>query len=223
KYTSPTPFLSQTAHTVLITFTDALGTQQTQSVGFTVLPYFYLPASASVPAASIDTAQPGFRIRTWQSAGGQPNRLYWTDEQLLGINGTNWIDYPSVGVILTPEGDISDNSAIDFSNGSGSNGQFPFDRDFGVIGIPSTLLANDDNSALSASAYLYFPTPGTYVMGGNSDDGLRVTFAKNSKDLLGTQVPGLFADVGRGIGADQNVGALIVTNAGYYGFRLLWE
>jgi hypothetical protein len=50
-----------------------------------------------------------------------------------------------------------------------------------------------------------------------------LTFAKNSHDLLGTRVRGLFADVGRGIGTLQNVGALIVTNAGYYGFRLLWE
>jgi len=62
-----------------------------------------------------------------------------------------------------------------------------------------------------------------YVMGGNSDDSLRVTYAKNSADLLGAQVQGLFADVGRGIGNDQNVGVLIVTNAGYYGFRMLYE
>jgi hypothetical protein len=77
--------------------------------------------------------------------------------------------------------------------------------------------------ALAFTTYLYFPTPGTYVMGFNSDDSSRVTMARNSHDLLGTEIPGLHAEGGRGIGSLQNVGAIIVTNAGYYGFRLLYE
>jgi hypothetical protein len=223
KYVNSGPFLGGSAHAVVITFTDASGTTQTQTVGFTVLPYFYLPASASVPAASIDTTAPGFRVRSWQNSSSEPNRMYWAEEQLLGLHGTNDIDFAAAGIVLTPEGDIAWNDVIDFGNSSGPSGQFPTDRGWGSLGIPALNQANDNNSAISIAGYLYFPTAGTYVMGGNSDDGLRVTFAKNSKDLLGTQVPGLLADFGRGIGGDQNIGAIIVTNAGYYGFRMLWE
>jgi hypothetical protein len=63
-------------------------------------------------------------------------------------------------------------------------------------------------------------------MGLNSDDYSRVTYAQNSHDLLGAEVPGLNSDShggGRGIGVDQNVGAIVVTNGGYYGFRMLYE
>jgi hypothetical protein len=222
KYVAPGPFPSGTAHAVAITFTDAAGTTQTQTVGFTVLPYFYLPASAAVPAASIDTAQTGFRVISYQTTASQPNRMYWTDEQLLGLHGTNEIDYAAAGVPLV-NGEIQWADVVDFGNSSTPSGEFPTDRGWGGLGIPALTLPNDNNSSASFMAYLYFPTAGTYVMGGNSDDGLRVTFAQNSHDLLGTQVPGLFADFGRGIGADQNVGAIIVTNAGYYGFRMLWE
>jgi len=120
---------------------------------------------------------------------------------------------------------VSFNDVVDFAN-SGAGGQFPIDNSWGTFGIPGsvdgTLLGNDDNSAVAFTAYLYFPTPGTYIMGGNSDDGFNVTFSKNPQDVLGTSVPGLLADVGRGIGNLQNIGAVVVTNAGYYGFRMLW-
>ena len=219
KYTSPTNFASGSSHTVVLNWSDAGGNTQSQSAAFSTLNYIFLPGADAVPSASIDTTAVGFLVKASQIASGQPNRMYWTDEQLMGLHGTNWIDFSSLS---TTNGEIIYGDVMDFAN-AGAGGQFPNNNDWSTFNIPAAGLANDNNSALSVSTYLYFPTPGTYVIGGNSDDGLRVTFAKNSHDLLGTRVPGLFADVGRGIGALQNIGAVIVTNAGYYGFRLLWE
>lgn len=221
KYAPATP-LPAGSHTLVIGWTDAAGNTLSQTVGLSTTPYTTLPASVAV--ASVDTTKPGFVIRPHQTLQGEPNRMYWADEQLMGLHGTNCIDFtplPAVnGAIPWASG------PVDFDNGS-SAGQFPNNIDWGNFGIPSPAYsaATDPtaNIAAEVTAYLYFPAKGLYVMGGNSDDGLRVTFARNAGDLLGTQVPGLFADVGRGIGNDQNVGALIVTNAGYYGFRMLYE
>jgi len=226
KYVQSTPFPAGSAHSVAITFTDAGGTTQTQTVGFTTLPYFYMPGSAAIPDASIDTTQPGFRVVSYQVGSGEPNRMYWADEELEGVHGTNWIDYAAAGVPLVDGNQIQHNDLIDFGNSAGPSGQFPDDRGWGLLGIPSLSLPNDNNSAAAFMAYLHFPTPGTYVMGFNSDDYARVTYSRNPHDLLGNHLPGLNADShggGRGIGPNQNVGAIIVTNAGYYGFRLLYE
>jgi len=220
KYTSATSFASGTTHAIVLNWTDAAGTTQNIQAGFTAINWVTLPASASVPAASIDTTQPGFLVKPSQIAGGEPNRMYWADEQLMGLHGTNFIDFSTLPT--NPNNEVQLNDVVDYAN-SGAGGQFGINNDWVGLGIPAGTLANDDNSAVAFTAYLFFPAPGVYVMGGNSDDGLRVTFAKNSHDLLGTQVPGLFADVGRGIGNLENIGAVIVTNAGYYGFRMLWE
>jgi hypothetical protein len=162
-------------------------------------------------------------MQSYQLASGEPNRMYWADEELLGLHGTNLI---TCAIEFCPVADITWNDLIDFGNSTGTSGQFPYDRGWGALGIPSLQLPNDDNSAAWFAAYLYFPTAGLYVMGLNSDDYSRVTYAQNSHDLLGTEVPGLNSDShngGRAIGADQNVGAIVVTNAGYYGFRMLYE
>jgi len=219
KFHSPTNLPSGGAHSVIVNWSDAGGNTQSQSAAFSTLNWVTLPAADAVPASSIDLNAPGFLVQAYQTASGQPNRMYWTDEQLMGLHGTNWLDFST---LTTTNGEIVYGDVIDFAN-AGAGGQFPNNNDWTTFNIPGAGLANDDNSSIAVSTYLYFPAPGTYILGGNSDDGLRVTFAKNSHDLLGTRVPGLFADVGRGIGSLQNLGAVIVTNAGYYGFRLLWE
>jgi len=224
KYTPSTAFASGSSHTVSVTYTDTTGTTSTTNVGFTTLLWFVLPASASVPASSIDTNQPGFRWWSYQVPSGEPNQMYWAEEELLGLHGTNLITCAIEPWDCRVEGTWND--LIDFGNSTGTSGQFPYDRGWGGLGIPSLQLPNDDNSAAWFAAYLYFPTPGLYVMGLNSDDYSRVTYAQNSHDLLGTEVPGLNSDShgeGRSISADQNVGAIVVTNAGYYGFRMLYE
>jgi len=64
---------------------------------------------------------------------------------------------------------------------------------------------------------------GAYYLGANSDDGVRLTFYNNSKDVLGTGLaPELSFDGGRGIGANENIGIIYISQPGYYGSRLLW-
>ena len=218
-YNTPTRYASGTPHVIIVNWTDAAGNTLTQQSSFTTAQWTIVPASDAVPAASIDKTVPGFLIQPHQVGGGEPNRMYWADEQLMGLHGTNHIDFST---LLNTNGQVQFSDVIDFAN-TGAGGQFGVDNSWDQLGIPAPDLSNDNNSAIAVTAYLYFPAAGTYVMGGNSDDGLRVTFAKNSHDLLGTPVAGLLFNDGRGVGSLQNLGALIVTNPGYYGFRLLWE
>src|SRR5262249_32256385 len=161
-----------------------------------------------------------FFIKAYQTADGNPNRAYWTDEQLEGLHGTNGIDFSSVAG-ATNGNMVAWSGAIDFANGS-SGGQFGINTPWTTLGIPSVGYPNEDNSSVSASAYLYFPSAGLYNLGVNSDDGFRLTFSKNSHDLLGTEVPNLIFDAGRGIGNNQNIAAINVNQAGYYGVRLMF-
>jgi hypothetical protein len=235
---SATNFAPGSAHTAGISFSDALGTAQTNTIGFTVLlPWTIMPASLAVPASSVDTnsfVNTGTRIQAFQSSVGMSTRNYWADETLMGLHGTNLIDLTSVNGYDPATGEIADEGAgsvifwgIDTTS---TSGEFPpvaspFLRTFSWLGIPGENAATNapnDNIALVFSSYLHFPKAGTYVMGFNSDDGARVTFAKNSHDLLGTEIPGLNFDGGRGIGRDQNVAALIITQPGFYGCRLLY-
>jgi hypothetical protein len=217
KYTSATPFVSGSSHTVVINWTDGAGITQNQLAGFTVVNWLTVPASAAV--TSVDTTQPGFLVAPSQIDGSEPNRLYWAEEQLMGLRGSNHVD---LSIFSTTNNEIEYNDLVDFSHNSA--GQFSFNQDFAAFGLPAADLGpNPNNAAVAIMTYLYFPAPGMYVFGGNSDDGLRLTFAQNSHDVLGTRVPGMFADVGRGISPLQNIGAVVITNAGYYGFRLLYE
>ncbi|MGH7972772.1 MAG: hypothetical protein ACREIC_29000, partial [Limisphaerales bacterium] len=223
-YSGANRFDSASKHTVEVTWETSLG--QVLSVSpapaFTTMSWTVLSAAMAVPESSIDKAQPGFRVVAHQVASGEPNRMYWADEQLMGLHGTNAIDYTT---LQTVNGEIPWTDLIDFGNDSAnpSSGQFGPDRAWSLFGIPGTGLTVDDNAAVAVMTYLYFPQAGTYVMGGNSDDSLRVTVAKNSHDMLGQRVQGLFSDTGRGISSDENVGALIVDTPGYYGFRMLFE
>lgn len=221
-YTGPNRFGSASQHTVAVTWQTALG--QTLSVSpapsFTTMNWTVLSASLAVPASSIDLNQQGFRVVSHQTTQVQPNRMYWADQQLEGLHGTNYIDYAMLNPV---NGEIPWTDLIDFGNSGGASGQFTPDREWSYFGIPGTGLTVDDNAAVAVMTYLYLDKAGTYIMGGNSDDSLRVTVAKNAHDLLGSRVQGLFADTGRGISNDENVGALIVDTPGYYGFRLLFE
>ncbi len=226
-YSSTTQFASGSTHAIVLTWTDATGSTHTQNSGFSVINWVALTAADSVPAASIDKTQPGFLATPSQITASEPNRAYWAQEQLQGLHGPNLIDFTGVpGPGIVTNGDqVSFNDVVDLAN-SGAAGQFSINNDWGMFNIPAmangSVLPNDNNSAVAFATYLYFPTPGTYILGGNSDDGIFVTHSKNPQDVLGGAVPGLLADVGRGIGSFQNIGAVVVTNAGYYGFRMLY-
>lgn len=181
-------------------------------------PTFVTPAYLSLPSsykvASVNTSAPGFVVKPYKTEAANPNRLYWTDQQLLGMQGPN----------LATKTSVDFTGMLDFSNTTtpGSNGQFPNDATWDVFGIP-TADPDSNNSSIEATAYAYFSQAGLYTFGGNSDDGIRLTFAPNSQDLLGLEVPGMTADAGRGIAANQNTGYVWITDPGYYGFRFIFE
>jgi hypothetical protein len=222
-YTQAANFLSASTHTIDANWQTTLG----QNLGitgqtFTIIPWTTLPESYAV--TGVDTARPGFIVQPIQTTAGNPNRLYWTDEQLLGLHGPSLLDLTSVSGV-TNANYVAWNDVIDFANDltPGANGQFFHDTDWAYVGIPSGTDPAQNNSSMAVMAYAYFPTAGTYVFGGNSDDGIRLTFAPNSHSLIGLEVPGMTADVGRGIAKSQNSGGVIVTKPGYYGFRYLFE
>jgi PA domain len=231
-YTQTQNLTPGSSHNVTVTFKDSQGaTLGGTSLKLLVPDYLALTTAMAVPGASIDQTKPGFLVKPHQTLTGEPNRNYWADEQLEGLHGTNEIDFATGVSNVTATGESSYDSSldgpalVDFSNGQ-SAGQFPFNLDFSQFGIPAPTnnvpCGCTDNSALAISTYLYFPMPGWYYLGVNSDDGFRVSFAKNSHDLLGMYSPVLQFDGGRGIGNNQNVTGIYVPSPGYYGARLLW-
>src|SRR5438445_3979275 len=56
---------------------------------FVVPVYSVVPPGDSVPSGSVDLTKVGFRIRPYHSDQAQPNTLAWTEDQLLGLHGTN--------------------------------------------------------------------------------------------------------------------------------------
>ena len=224
-YTQGPLFAAGSTHTVSATWRTSSGqTLSATGLQFTVAPYLVVPSSLAV--SSVDTTKPGFFVRPFQTAAGNPNRNFWTDEQLEGLHGANLIDFSSVSN-ATGNGEAAYNAAFDFSNSDStgylSPGQFPNNYSWNMFGIPAPSLTNEDNSSLAISAYVYFPNSGTYYFGVNSDDGFRLTFGRNSHDMLGAgRLSTLSFDGGRGIGDNQNNGAIYVTTPGYYGMRLMF-
>jgi hypothetical protein len=221
-YTQVPFFAPHSTHLVSATWETVLGqTLSAVNQSFTVPGYLVLPPSYSVPAGSIDLTKVGFNVNPIQTATGNPNRNYWTDEQLEGLHGTNAIDFTSLS--NSPDGIVWE-GMLYFNNGTAS-GQFPYNNpsDFSPFGVPAPAFTVDDNTSLSCSAYLYFATPGLYYLGVNSDDGFRVSFYNNAKDILGAEIPGVLSfDGGRGVGASENIGIISVAQAGYYGTRVMY-
>src|SRR6266404_6068418 len=154
-YTQGPLFVAGSKHTVSVTWRTSLGqTLSATGLQFTVPAYLAVPSSLAV--SSVDTTKPGFFIRPFQTAAGNPNRNYWTDEQLEGLHGPNLIDFSSVSN-ATGNGEAAYNGVIDFDNGQ-SAGQFPNNYSWNMFGIPAPGQANENNSSMAISAYLYFPS-----------------------------------------------------------------
>jgi hypothetical protein len=106
-----------------------------------------------VPAASVDSTKPGFRVKSYQSPHDNPNHLSWTEQQLQGLHGPNVADQqntngPGYFVFgadnLGSEGD----GVLDLINNNGGIGEWsyqkPLDALFGLgenAGLPELALA----------------------------------------------------------------------------------
>jgi len=182
----------------------------------------YLTISGALAVTGVNTAAPGFRILPWQS-GAEPNRTYWSQEQVAGLHGANnadltlatdggYIDYTTneINFNITPSSVAGGSDAGNFKTNGYPDVLFP--------GIPGGNGLNG-SSAENIVGFIRFASAGVYTMGVNSDDGFLVSMARNPNDRF-ARVLGNF-DGGRG--SSDTTWIMAVTNAGTYPIRLLWE
>jgi hypothetical protein len=210
------PFLSGSTNTASLTMKDTKGNSYSASGSF-VVPQFGL-VQAGWAVTGVNTNQPGFRILPWQS-GTEPARVYWVEEQLADLHGTNnaalsgatdggYIDF--TGII---------NFSLDPASAGGADlGDFTTANGYPDSYFPGIPGANGltGSSALEVLAFLQFSSPGLYTMGVASDDGFVVTVGPDPRDRLAT-VCGEY-DAGRG--TTESDFQVYVASAGIYPFCL---
>ncbi|MBI3414667.1 MAG: hypothetical protein HY043_05000 [Verrucomicrobia bacterium] len=200
----------------------------TESFPFTVLAFAPIPPSFAVPAGSVDTSKPGFKVRTAQTdgVGSLPQNSIARAEAAL--NGT-LID-PNTGSSYannaTPgpnsDGSYDEPAIINYDKAPDvGHGNFlqPGNPDVLFPGLPGSN-GSDDNTAMEAITWLDLQ-PGVYRMVVNSDDNFRVSVAPDPHDKAGL-VLGEFDDPA-GRGATDSLFIFVVEKAGIYPFRLVWE
>jgi hypothetical protein len=195
---------------------------------------YVLPSSAGVPSAR------GFIWNISQVDASEPNLLSWAESQLSGEQGPNLADPNAAGedaVGAATAGSstsapisftLKSTATINFSKADGDTSHVsPGLASVGITqlnqmpGLPGTG-GSTDNAAAEALVYLDLPA-GTNTMGVRSDDGFRVTIggaAPNDKYSAAAKVVGSF-DGGRG--AADTIFKFVVTKAGIYAVRLVWE
>lgn len=215
-YTGTTLLVPGSQHRVDLTFKDTRGIAGSGGADFTVAPYAVIPASFA--DANVNKTQPGFRVHPYQTEAAQPNSLQWTEEQLAGKHGPNIADLTAAdaqGFYNWP-GVVNFN--IDAPNNAGNFNADTGNTDQTFPGIPG-MTGSTGNATEEIITYLEFPAAGVYQMGVNSDDGFRVTSARNAMDKLGV-ILGQF-DGGRG--ATDTIFTFVLEAPGTYPFRLIWE
>jgi hypothetical protein len=185
-----------------------------------------IPATYRLPSAVADAAKPGFIWRTHVAGIGLPNTLARTEEQLAGLAGDNFADVSIIGPALAPAAPANPATApvtyeiatvINLDQAAGSHGTFtPEDQLPGVPGINGS----SDNIVGEALTWLDLPA-GTNYMVVNSDDGFRVSIGgADPRDKFNNINVGQF-DGGRG--ATDTAFTFVITQAGLYAARLIWE
>lgn len=197
-----------------------------------------VPASLSVPVSSLDLSQPGFRIRSCQTIAGNNNTVAFTEQQFAGLQGPNiatnrLAPLPAGGYYTwTNVIDFTINPTGGQNAGAGEwNYDFPFTNppsNFGFVtngGVVNTY----NNASLMVGAYLVFSQPGTYIMAVSSDDCFKLTIPYgdpfNISGLLVGDCNAGRGTAGAGFGPRGGITLcpFVITNAGAYPFRLLYE
>ena len=225
-------------NTAELSFADSNGNLADHSWSFICEPAL----SANTVAVSVNATNSGFVVYPWHTSQGEPNDVaVWTEEQILGWMGANYatvVHWPNSqnqtiqSAIWGPQGwffiytnyinwDVAGPTAQDgdFVSPSYPKQEFPgitLGCYPGESGFPAT---NGDNLSMLVEAWLYFPAPGTWQMGVNSDDGFSVKSGLAPGDIFG-QTLGVYEG---GRGASDTLFSFYLPQPGFYPFRLLYE
>ena len=227
-YTQAARLPSGSANSVTVTYKTAIN-QTLTGIGSAVTPGYYLmPPALAMPLSAVSGQPRGIALgQTWQTTAANPNTLVWTEEQILGLRGTNLI----TGASPTST-DILDFQNSNLDPAAALNGNFrvngstavpPFwdgaDYDIRSLGFVSN--PNDvDNGTIEWFAYVSFPAAGSYTMIVNSDDGFQLSTARNSRDRLGSVISSFNGGRGNGTGLGAGTSQQIeVDQAGVYPIR----
>lgn len=178
-----------------------------------------VPPGFALPANSVVTAEPGFRVKVSQvnnESGTLANTIARAESQLAGKiidpkTGVPYVnDVDTATFAFGADGYYNEPGTIAYEQGgAGANGSIP--------GVPGVNFLND-NIALEALSYLQLAV-GEYTMIVNSDDGFRLSVGRDARDKLASIVLGEF-DGGRGAG--DTVMKFSISQAGVYSFRLVY-
>jgi hypothetical protein len=229
-YTQANRLPANSANAVEATFETSLGQTITVFANATTPDYFVMPPAYALPLSAVSGQPRGIALgQAWQTIAENrnsqgDNKLNWTEEQILGLRGANLATVPSpaaTDVIDFQNGDPAGNfrvggSLLDPPLRDGAD--YSLQTTFGIG--QNAAKANTDDGAIEWFSYVNFPTAGDYTMVVNSDDGFRLTTARNAKDRMGDVIS--FFNAGRGAGTGVGAGTLqrvIVDQPGVYPIR----
>ncbi len=181
-----------------------------------------------------DTAKPGFKWNYYSNNGNTENSTARAEAALAGLlkDGTgallpNLGDPNNFGAAIAAAAtanptngllyfEIATTINLNKTAGAGA-GNFPNDElEPGLNDLEST-----DGQAAEILTYITLPV-GTFIMGVSSDDGFQTSSGKNPSDAFSKVVVGEYIG-GRGAGVPGTLFTNIVTAAGTYPFRTVWE
>ena len=214
-YTTPAPLPSPSTNVVVLSFQNNGAPVVTQTVTNTFVVSGTIIRPGIALSSGVHTDQPGFAIRTYESANVEPNAIWWAEMQLAGLQGPN----------IAPELSTSTNgwwtntdvvnydaTGIGTANGSFNSPTYP---DYIFPGQDSTL-TTFDNSSAEILAWVNFPAVGTYTMGVYDDDGFKMTLGANPRDMFAYLL-------GQDVGVTTTTFQFYIPQGGYYPMRLVWE
>lgn len=179
-----------------------------------------------------DTTKPGFKWNYFQHPPNRGNSNARAESDLAGLSTDstgapldNQGDPATVGPAIGPALPANPTNGLlyfeitNVLNLSKVDGDFKghFTPDEQEPGLNSSI--STDGQAAEILTYITLPA-GTIVMGVNSDDGFQTSAGANPSDAFGRVVLGAFNG---GRGASDTLFTNIVTQAGTYGFRTIWE